>query len=148
MRKILQLIIIIFVGWILWVAGFPFPYFINNYRLNSFADQLIKIPLPPETKRAGKFIKQFGNLGPCSKHGDYYAEFKIVSSLTFNQLKKFYSQYSIEVPEIDNMFTSQFRGLGTHDPNFIDVEKISGQSGKYIVSVFDGDYWPNDFRCW
>ena len=147
-KRIILLFVVLIIGWLLWVAGFPFPYLLNNYRLNSFADQLNKIPLPPQTRKAGPLIKKFGNLGTCSKHGDYYAEFKIVSSLSYSQLRTFYGQYGIQVPEIDNVLFSLFRGLGTHGLQSIEVEKIEGTTNYYLVYVFDPDYWYNDFRCW
>lgn len=124
------------------------PYLLNNYRLNSFADQLNNVPLPPQTKKVGSVVKKFGNLGSCSKHGDYYAEFKIDSTLSFTQLKKFYRQFYVQVPEIDSAIFSSFRGLGTHGPQAIEVEEIVGLRNRYAVSAFDPDYWHNDFRCW
>jgi hypothetical protein len=131
-----------------WIAGFPLPYLINNHRLNSFAEQLNRIPLPPETQKIGPMVKNFGNLGPCGKHGDYYVGFKINSNLSYSQLREFYDNFNIQVPEINNPILSMFRGLGTHGPVTIDLEEIHGQAGKYLVSAFDALYWHNDFRCW
>ena len=139
--------IIVFAG-LLWITGFPLPYLLNNYRINSFADQLNKIPLPPLTQRASSTSKKFGNLGPCGKHGDYYADFKIASTLSLPQLERFYKQFHVQVPEINDAIFSSFRGLGTHGPQTIDVEKIEGVENNYLVSVLDLDYWPNDHRCW
>ncbi|OGC06157.1 hypothetical protein A2526_03160 [candidate division WOR-1 bacterium RIFOXYD2_FULL_36_8] len=139
---------IVLIAGLLWVAGLPFPYLLNNYRLNSFADQLNNIPPPPQTKRVGPSVKKFGNLGTCSKHGDYYAEFRIITSLSYPQLKTFYDQYSIQVPEINDVFSSLFRGLGTHGLQAVEVEKIEGIKNGYVVYAFDPGYWHNDFRCW
>lgn len=133
---------------LLLLTGFPFPYLINNYRRDNFAGQLAMIPLPPQTERVSNVFKKFGNLGTCSKHGDYYAEFQIVTTLSYPQLKKFYDQFYIQVPEINNAASSLFRGLGTHGPCPVEVEKNEGTKNKYVVYVFDGDYWHNDFRCW
>jgi hypothetical protein len=133
---------------LLWLAGFPFPYLINNYRLNSFAGQLAMIPLPPQTERVSEAIKKFGNLGTCSKHGDYYAEIKIVSTLSYSQLKRFYGKFHVQVPEINNAVLSLFRGLGTHGPCAVEVEKVEGAKNRYVLYASDSDYWPNDFRCW
>lgn len=147
-KRLFLLIFIIIIAGLLWVGGFPLPYLLNNYRLNSFADQLNRVPLPPQTERVGKIIKKFGNLGPCSKHGDYYAEFKITSTLSLPQLKRFYEQFQVHVPEIDNAVFSSFRGLGTNGPQAIEIEKVEGTENTYLVYVLDLDYWPNDFRCW
>ncbi len=147
-KKILLLSIIAIIGWLLWVAGFPLPYLINNHRLHSFAAQLDRIPLPPQTKKVGSVIKKFGNLGTCSKHGDYYAEFRIITSLSYPQLKTFYVRYTVQVPEISNVLFSCFRGLGTHGPQAIEIEKVEGAENSYMICTFDADYWPNDFRCW
>ena len=148
MKRLFLLTIIIIIAGLLWIAGFPFPYLLNNYRLNSFADQLYRIPLPPQTKRVGPLSKKFGNLGPCGKHGDYYAEFRIFSSLPYSQLKKLYSQYYVQVPEIDNLFSSHFRGLGTHGPIAVKIEKLEKTKSTYLVFADDPGYWPNDLRCW
>ena len=148
MKKIFSLVFIAIIAWLLWVAGFPLPYLINNYRLDRFAKQLEKVPLPPQTKRIGPIIKKFGNLGPCSKHGDYYAEFKIASTLSYPEIKKHYSRFQMQVPEIDMAVFSMFRGLGTHGPISIKVDKIESETNKYIVYALDLDYWHNDFRCW
>lgn len=148
MKRLFLLTIIIVTAGLLWIAGFPFPYLLNNYRLNSFADQLNRVPLPSQTKRVGPVLKKFGNLGPCSKHGDYYAEFKITSSLSLLQLKRFYEQYPVHVPEIDSAVFSSFRGLGSHGRQAIEIEKIEGRENDYLVYAFDPGYWHNDFRCW
>ncbi len=148
MKKLFLLIFIIIISGILWIVGFPFPYLLNNYRLNSFSDQLKEIPLPPQTKRIGPAIRKFGNLGPCSKHGDYYAEFRIFSSLPYAQLKNFYSQYCVQVPEINNFFSSQFRGMGTHGPIAVKIEKLEKTKSTYLIFADDPGYWHNDFRCW
>jgi hypothetical protein len=131
-----------------WVAGFPLPYLLNNYRLNSFADQLNAVPLPPQTQKIGPLVKTFGNLGPCSKHGDYRVELKIASTLAFAQLKCFYGRCRVQVPEISNPIFFMFRGLGTHGPQAINIKKINGAENKYVVYAEDFDYWHNDFRCW
>lgn len=134
---------------ILTIFGFPLPYFINNYRLDSFANQLEKIPLPAKTEKIGSLTKKFGNLGTCSKHGDYYAEFKIASELSLPELQRFHNKFHVQVPEINNIVLAYlFRGLGTHGPVPIYVEKVEGTINKYIVYAFDSDYWYNDFRCW
>lgn len=146
-RLFLSLLIIVITG-LLWVTGFPFPYLLNNYRLNSFADQLNRLPLPPQTNKNGPAAKKFGNLGPCSKHGDYFAEFKIASSLSLQQLRRFYGQAHVQVPEINKAVFSSFRGLGTHGPQAIEIEKVVGAKNSYLVRAFDPGYWPNDFRCW
>jgi len=130
------------------LAGFPFPYLINNYRLNCFAGQLARIPLPPQTKRIGPIVKEFGNLGTCSKHGDYYAKFKVITSLSYPQLRKYYGQFSVQVPDINNAASTLFRGLGTHGRQTVGIEKIEGTKNSYLIYAFDADYWPNDFRCW
>jgi hypothetical protein len=148
MKSFFLLTFIMVTAGLLWISGFPFPYLLNNYRLNSFADQLNRIPSPPQTKRVGPVVKKFGNLGPCSKHGEYYAEFRILASLPYPQLKTFYEQHKVQVPEIDNVFSSLFRGLGTHGLQAVEVEKIEGTRNSYLVYAFDADYWPNDFRCW
>ena len=93
-------------------------------------------------------IKEFGNLGTCSKHGDYYAEFKIITLLSYPQLKKFYNQFTVQVPDINNVASTLFRGLGTHGPQTVGIEKIEGTKNSYLIYAFDADYWPNDFRCW
>lgn len=144
----MPIIIILIISLLFFLGGFPFPYLINDYRLDSFAKQLAMIPLPPKTERVSKVTKKFGNLGTCSKHGDYYAEFKIVTKLSSPQLERFYSQFHVQVPDIDNAASSWFRGLGTHGPCDVDIEKVEGKENRYIVYVFDADYWPNDFRCW
>lgn len=141
------LFVVVFI--ILTIFGFPLPYFINNYRLDSFANQFEKIPLPAKTEKISMLTKNFGNLGTCSKHGDYYAEFKIASELSLAQLEAFYNQFHVQVPEINNaILTFLFRGLGTNGPVHIYVEKVEGARNKYIVYAFDPDYWHNDFRCW
>ncbi|KAF0134596.1 MAG: hypothetical protein FD145_614 [Candidatus Saganbacteria bacterium] len=143
----LSTVIIAIVGLLL-LVGVPFPYLINNYRLDSFAGQLAMIPLPSQTERVGVVIKNFGNLGTCSKHGDYYAEFKIISTLPFPQLKRFYDQFHVQVPDINNIASTLYRGLGTHGPTTVEIKKIEGTKNKYVIYAFDPDYWPNDFRCW
>lgn len=148
MKRFFLLLLIIVIAALLWIAGFPLPYLLNNYRLNSFAGQLNKVSLPPQTKKVGSVVKKFGNLGSCSKHGDYYVEFKVDSTLSLGQLQKFYGQFYVQVPEIDNVLSSPFRGLGTHGPQAIEVEELEGFKNRYIVSVFDPGYWHNDFRCW
>lgn len=147
-KKLFLLTFILLITGLLWIAGFPFPYLLNNYRLNSFAEQLNNIPSPPQTKRIGPVVKKFGNLGPCSKHGDYYAEFRIITSLSYLQLETFYDKYSVQVPEIDNAFFSLFRGLGTHGLQAVEIKKIEGIENSYVVYAFDPGYWHNDFRCW
>ena len=129
-------------------SGFPLPYLINNYRLNRFSEQLSEIPLPSQTEKIGAIHKIFGNLGPCSKHGDYYAEFRIATTLSHSRLKDFYNQFTIQIPEINSTTSSLFRGLGTHGQIAIEIEKIKGAKNEYVVFAFDPDYWPNDFRCW
>jgi hypothetical protein len=116
--------------------------------LNCFADQFARIPLPPQTKRVGDISKKFGNLGTCSKHGDYYVECKIVTNLSYSQLVKYYEIYHVQVPEINFVLFSPFRGLGTHGSIDIDVDIVEGMNKTYIISAFDVDYWYNDFRCW
>ena len=148
MKRLFLFTVIIVITGLLWVAGFPFPYLLNNYRLNSFAGQMNRMPLPPQTKRVCPLIKKFGNLGPCSKHGDYYVEFRIITSLSYPRLKTFYKQYSVQVPEIDNVLLSLFRGLGTHGPQTVGIEKIEGANNSSLVYAFDPGYWHNDFRCW
>ena len=148
MKRIFLLALIIIIAGLLWIAGFPFPYLLNNYRLNSFADQLDKIPIPPQAKRTGPVVKKFGNLGTCGKHGDYYAEFRIITSRSYPQLKAFYNQYGVQVPEINNVLLSFFRGLGTHGLRPVELERIEGAENGFIVYAFDPDYWHNDFRCW
>lgn len=148
MKRILLFIFIIIIVWLLWVSGFPLPYLLNNYRLNCFADQLSNMPLPPQTKRIGEITKQFGNLGTCSKHGDYYVEYKLATGLSYSQLVKYYKKYHVQVPEINSMLFSSFRGLGTHGPIDIDIDVVEGRNNEYIVSAFDPGYWHNDFRCW
>jgi hypothetical protein len=147
-KKTFLFVFALITAWLLWVSGFPLPYLLNNYRLNFFADQLNEFPLPPQTKRIGPIIKKFGNLGPCSKHGDYYAEFKITSTLSYPKLKKHYSRFQVQVPEINLAVFSMFRGLDTRGPVSIDLDKVDGNINNYIVSAFDPGYWHNDFRCW
>lgn len=147
-KKFFLLLLIMLIAGLLWGTGFPLPYFINNYRLNRFAEQFAKIPLPSQTKRITPIAREFGNLGTCSKHGDYYVEFKITTSLSYPQIRKFYDQFTIQVPDIDNMASTWFRGLGTHGPRTISIEEIEGVKNSYLIYVFDADYWPNDFRCW
>lgn len=147
-KRVFSLVFLTLIAWLLWVAGFPLPYLINNYRLDCFAGQLEKLPFPPQTEKISAINKTFGNLGPCSKHGDYYAEFKIASKLSYPKLKKHYSRFQVQVPEIDMAVFSMFRGLGTHGPISLEVDKIGGTENKYIVYAFDLDYWPNDHRCW
>lgn len=148
MKRIVLFVFALIIAWSLWISGFPLPYLINNYRLNCFADQFTKIPLPPHTKRVGNITRKFGNLGTCSKHGDYYVEYKITTGLPYSQLTKYYEKYHVEVPEINFALFSSFRGLGTHGPIDIGVEAVENMKKVYIVSASDVDYWPNDFRCW
>lgn len=133
---------------ILYISGFPLPYFINNHRLSVFAKQLDAIPLPSQTKKDEATTKKFGNLGPCSKHGDYYAEFQIDTTLTYSQLRKYYDKFFVQVPEINSIASTLFRGLGTHGPIMIEIEKFEGVGRGYKVFAWDSGYWHNDFRCW
>ncbi|MFA4905867.1 MAG: hypothetical protein WC645_05130 [Candidatus Margulisiibacteriota bacterium] len=133
---------------LLLLIGFPLPYILNNYRLDCFAGQLAEIPPPLMTERIGRINKKFGNLGTCSKHGDYYAEFRIASKLPLKQLKDYYDQFHIQIPRLNKYAPSFIRGLGTHGPIEIDVDIIEGVGDEYLISAFDPDYWPNDFRCW
>lgn len=142
----LFLVLIVFMA--MFIFGFPLPYYLNNYRLNSFARQLDVIPVPHQTERIGTVTKNFDNLGTCSKHGDYYAEFIIVSKLPLQQLKRFYKQFHVNVPEIKSPLFSFFTGLGTHGPIDIEIKKDELTNNRYRVYAFDPDYWHNDFRCW
>lgn len=148
MKKLYLLICLMAVSGLFWIAGFPLPYLLNNYRLNSFSNQLINLPIPPNTMIKGPVAKKFGNLGTCSKHGDYFAEINISSGLSLGQLKKFYEKLHVQVPEVNNVAFSLFRGLGTHGPQTVSIEKIKDSNNNFIVYTLDADYWPNDFRCW
>lgn len=148
MKRVFLFVFIVLIAWVLWVSGFPLPYLLNNYRLTCFAGQLDSIPLPPRTEKIGGITKKFGNLGTCSKHGDYYTEYRIASTLSYAQLKEHYGRFYVQVPEIDNVLLASFRGLGTSGPRAVEVEKVEGSNNRYIIYAFDPGYWHNDFRCW
>ncbi len=114
--------IIIIVGVLLLYNQFVAP--IYNIKLHRFVNNFEKIPLPDKTKQIGKTYKDFGNLGPTGNYCDYYAGKLIQTSLSEEELKTYYSQYTI--PPVDPDKTMAFSTEKEKDkPVWVDVEKPS-----------------------
>lgn len=94
---------------LLLISLFAIPIIINNIILTAFANQLYNLPLPVNTKIVSK-TQAAGNFAPTGNHLDFLAIIEVESSLTEEELIKYYSDKTLK-PANDVSFLKPKRGF-------------------------------------
>lgn len=170
-KRILISILTIFILFLMWATGFPYPFYLNNYHAYQFGKQLTQLALPPQTKKIGHVYTAYGNLVGQSNKGVYFGGILVQSDLSIDQLSQYYSKYKGKKAEHPYQLYVDIQvfiinGLSNQSPDSlenIDFERKNilsprwfGLSSKeanklnknlYLIFMFDGPYRVNDIRC-
>lgn len=170
-KRILIGIFVLFILFLMWATGFPYPFYLNNYHAYQFGRQLENVHLPPQTKKIGHVYTAYGNLSGQSNKGGYFAGILVQSNLSEDQLSRYYSKYKINKAEPPYNFPVDvgvfiIKGLNTKLPDSLDVMPfkneltlsprwfgISSRKAKklsknlYMIYSFDSPYKADDIRC-
>jgi len=170
-KRILIGILAVFILFLMWVTGFPYPFYLNNYHAYQFGKQYSKLKLPPQTKQFGHVYTAYGNLIGQSNKGYYFAGILVQSTLSEDQLSQYYSTYKINKAEPPYNFPVDvqvfiIKGLDTKSPDSLgdmifgdalilppkwfgislkEAKKLS--KNLYMIYSFEGPYKVDDIRC-
>ncbi|MFA5879099.1 MAG: hypothetical protein WC860_02890 [Candidatus Margulisiibacteriota bacterium] len=171
-KRILISILAIFILFLMWITGFPYPFYLNNYHAHQFGKQLTRLELPPQTVKIGHVYTAYGNLVGQSNKGGYFAGILVQSNLSLDQLSQYYSTYKIKPAEPPYHFPIDvevfiIKGLNIKSPDSLDAMPfknkltlsprwfgISSKEAKklsenlYMIYSFDSPYKANDIRCY
>jgi hypothetical protein len=120
-----------------------FPIWLNNQRLQSFAENLYKYPLPPNTEVVARHA-EVGLMGN-GNHCDFLASQTLVSAISRDEIEAYYQ--AVALPAVGSDSRSAINGRILVGLSFADAASLAGQV-YFTVTLADTGYPPGfDIRC-